>query len=153
MIRTEKSIVIGVPVAEVFAYVEDPRHLPEYFTGILEVSDIRQLPTGGFACKTISKFAGLHTEMTGETTEYVRNERLVSKATGKFADFANTVTFQSIEGGKTRVTCIEEYTIHGGFLGKLGESFLTTYVDHAAELTQATLKARIEVGVPAATTR
>lgn len=43
--------------------------------------------------------------------------------------------------------------MHGGFLGKLGEPFLTTYVDHAAALTQATLKARIEAGVPAGAIR
>jgi len=153
MIRTEKSIVIDVPVAEVFAYAADPAHLPEYFTGVLEVSDIRRLPNGGFACKTVNKFAGLHTEMTGETAEFVRNERLVSKATGKLTDFANTVTFQPVGGTKTRVTCVEEYTMHGGFLGKLGEPFLTTYVDHAAALTQATLKARIEAGVPAGAIR
>ena len=153
MIQTEKSIVIDVPVAEVFAYTADPRHSPEFFTGVLEVSDIRRLPNGGFACKTVSKFAGLHTEMTGETAEYVLNERLVYKATGKLSDFTNTVTFQPVEDTKTRVTCIEEYTFHGGFLAKLGEPFLTKYVDHAAELTQATLKARIEAGVLAGAIR
>ena len=149
MIRTEKSIVIDVPVAEVFAYAADPQHLPEYFTGFLEVSDIRRLPNGGFACKTVNRVAGLHTEMTGETTEFVPNERMVSKATGKLADVTVTATFRPVESGKTRVTCIEEYTIHGGFLGKLGEPFLTKYVNHAAEMTQATLKARMEAGVPA----
>ncbi len=153
MIRTEKNIVIDVPVAEVFAYAADPQHLPEYFTGVLEVSDIRRLPNGGFASKTVNKFAGLHTEMTEETTEFVPNERVVSKATGKLTDVTVTATFEPVEGTKSRVTCIEEYTIHGGFLGKLGEPFLTKYFDHAAAMTQETMKAHIEAGVPAATTR
>jgi uncharacterized protein YndB with AHSA1/START domain len=139
MIRTEKSIVINVPVAEVFAYTADPQHVPEYFHGCLEIADIRRLPNGGFAAKTVNRFAGLHTEMTGETTEFVPNERMVTKSTGKLADVT-----------KTRVTCIEEYTIHGGFLAKLGDPFLSRYVDHGAELTQETLKARVEAGVPAA---
>ena len=150
MIRTEKSIVINVPVAEVFAYTADPQHVPEYFHGCLEIADIRRLPNGGFAAKTVNRFAGLHTEMTGETTEFVPNERMVTKSTGKLADVTVTATFQPVEDTKTRVTCIEEYTIHGGFLAKLGDPFLSRYVDHGAELTQETLKARVEAGVPAA---
>ncbi len=153
MIRTEKSIVIDVPVAEVFAYASDPQHVPEYFHGCLEVSDIRQLPNGGFACKSVNKFAGLRTEMTEETTEFVPNERLVTKGTSKLADVTITATFASVEDAKTRVTCIEEYTIHGGFLAKLGDPFLNWYVGHGAELTQATLKAHVEAGVPTGATR
>jgi uncharacterized protein YndB with AHSA1/START domain len=148
MIRTEKSIVIAVPVAEVFAYAADPQHLPEYFTGVLKVSDIRRLPNGGFAAKMENKFAGVYTEMSGETTEFVPNERLVTKSTGKLADVTITVTFQPVEGTKTKVTCLEEYTFHGGVFGKVGEPFLTKYVNHAAEMTQETLKARVEAGIP-----
>lgn len=151
MLRTEKSIVIDAAVDEVFAYTVDPQHLPEFFTGVLDVSDIERLPTGGYACKTVNKFAGVHTGMTGKTTAFVRNERIVWEATGKLADVTITVTFQPVESTKTRVTCIEEYTFHGGFLGKLGEPFLGKYIDHAAEMTQETLKARIEAGVPAST--
>lgn len=153
MLRTEKSIVIDVPVKDVFTYATDPQHLPEYFTGVLEVSDIRRLPSGGYAFKSVYRIAGLHTDATTENSEWVPDARVVSRATSKLSDFTVTATFQQVEGGKTRVTCIEEYTIHGGFLGKLGETFLAGYIDHAAELTQATLKARIEAGIPAPTAR
>lgn len=153
MIRTEKRIVINAPVEDVFAYAADPNHAPAYFTGVLEVSDVRRLPNGGYAFKSVNKFAGLHAEMLCEHTEFVPNARIVSRATGKFADLTVNATFQPQEGAKTQVTCIEEYTIHGGFLGKLGEPFLARYADHAAEMTQETLKARIEAGVPAAMTR
>ncbi len=153
MIRTEKSTLIDVPVADVFAYAADPKNAPEYFHGCLEVSDIRRLPNGGYAYKTVNRFAGLHTEMSGENTEFLPNERVVVKGIGRLADVTITATFTPVEGTKTRVRCIEEYTFHGGFLAKFGEPFLTKYVDHAAELTQATLKARVEAGVPAATIR
>lgn len=153
MIKTEKSIVIDASVDEVFAYATDPKHAPEYFTGVLEVSDVKRLPNGGYNFKSVNRFAGAHTHMTDETLEFVPSKRIVTRSTGSLADVKVTATFQSEVSRKTRVTCVEEYTIHGGFLGKLGEPFLAKYVNHAAELTQATLKARIEAGVPATATR
>ncbi|MGE5333165.1 MAG: SRPBCC family protein [Nitrososphaerota archaeon] len=151
MIKTEKNIVIKAPVEEVFAYAADPNHLPEYFTGVDKITDVRRLPNGGYGFKSVNKIAGLHTDMTNEDVEFVANERIVGKSHGALTDSTVTATFATMEGGQTRVTCVEEYTIHGGFLGKLGEAFLGKYFDHAAELTQETLKARIEAGVPALT--
>ncbi len=151
MVKTEKSIVIDTPIEEVFAYTSDPKHLPEYYTGVIEVSDIQRLADGGYVFKGVSKIAGFHTDTTTTDSEFVPNQRIVAKSTSTLSDATVTVTFQAIEGGKTLVTCIEEYTIHGGILGKLGEAFLNNYIDHAAELTQATLKARIEAKVPAMT--
>jgi uncharacterized protein YndB with AHSA1/START domain len=151
--KIEKRITIAAPVEEVFAYATNPEHLPEYYTGVLEVTDVRRLPNGGYSFKSMNKVAGLHADMTAESVEFIPNERIVSRARGALADSTITVTCERMEGNKTRVTCTEEHTIHGGFLGKLGETFLAKYFDHAAELTQATLKARIEAGIPAATIR
>lgn len=153
MLKIEKSIVINAPVDEVFAYTSDPTHTPQFFTGVDEVRDIRRLPNGGFASTTRVKIAGFHTEMTGETTEFVPNKRFVSRSNGGLEDATITVTFEPVEGDKTRVTCVEQHDIHGGILGDLGEFFLDGYLNHAAEMTQATLKARIEAGVPAALAR
>ncbi len=153
MVKIEKSIVIAAPVDEVFAYASDPRNAPEYFTGIHEVSDLRRLPNGGYAFKAGYKIAGLHADSTSEDTEFVPNERIVSQSRSALDDVKLTATFERLEGGKTRVTCIEEHTLHGGFLGKLGETFLTGYLEHAAEMTQATLKAHIEAGIPTGAAR
>jgi uncharacterized protein YndB with AHSA1/START domain len=149
MVKTEKSIVIDAPVEEVFAYASDPHHLPEYFTGVEKVSDVRSLPSGGYSFKSVNKIAGLRADMTSEDVEFVRNERVVARARGKLDEMLLRAMFERLEGGKTRVTCIEEHTLQGGILGKLGEPFFAKYLDHAAELTQASLKARIETGVPA----
>ena len=149
MIKIEKSIVIEGPVEEVFAYASDLVHAREYFTGVEKVSDVRSLPSGGYSFKSVNKVDGLHTEMTSEDVAFVRNERMVARARGALDEMLLTATFERLEGGKTQVTCIEEHTLQGGILGKLGEPFFAKYLDHAAELTQASLKACIETGVPA----
>lgn len=153
MLKIEKSIVIDAPVEEVFAYVSDPNHAPDYFTGVQEVSDVRRLPNGGYSYKSVVKLAGLHADVTGEDLEVVTNERFISQVRSALDDVKYTVTFERMDGGKTRLTCVEEHTLHGGVLGKLGEAFLGRYLDHAAELTQETIKARLEAGVLAPTPR
>ncbi len=153
MLKIEKSIVIDAPVETVFAYANDPNRAPEYYAGVDDVKDIRPLPNGGYTFKSTYKIAGLHTEVTGEDIEVVPNERFVAKFRSALDDVNLTVTFERLDGGKTRVTCHEEHTLHGGILGTLGEPFLAKYLDHAAEQTQATLKARIEAGIPATLAR
>jgi uncharacterized membrane protein len=153
MIKIEKSIVIKAPVEEVFAFVTEPNNVPQYYTGLDHVSDVQRLPNGGYRFKSTEKIAGLHLDMDNETVEFVPNKRFVSQSHSALNDSTIAVTFESLEGDQTRVTCHEEHTLHGGFFGKLGETFLTKYLDHAAEMTQDTLKARIEAKVPATTLR
>ncbi|HZC05460.1 MAG TPA: SRPBCC family protein [Ktedonobacterales bacterium] len=150
MFTIKKSIVIDAPVAEVFAYVVDPEHAPEYYTDVNEVTNLRRLPTGGYACR----FMPL--DLTVETTEFVPNERLVARGTacGPMDEVTLTTTFERFAGDhgeQARVTCHEEHRFRGGFFGRLGEKPAAQYFDRAAEMTLTALKARIESGVPAKT--
>ncbi len=145
MLRFERDIVIDAPAEAVFAYVVDPSHLPEYFTEVREVKDLRRLPNGGYACTLMP------VELTSETTEVVPNERIVSRGEwcGGLDDVMTTTTFDRLDGGQTRVTWQEEHSFHGGFFGRLGEKSTGGYLERAAEMTLAALKARVEAGIPA----
>lgn len=145
MLRFEKSIVISAPVEEVFAFAADPSHLPEYFTEVREVKDMRRLPNGGYACTLMP------VELTTETIELVPNERIVSRGSwcGGLDDVTMTTTFERLDGGQTRVTWHEEHAFHGGFFGRIGEKSTAGYLERAAEMTLAALKVRIEAGIPA----
>lgn len=147
MFKIEKSIVIDAQVDEVFAYVADPQHNPEYYTDVNEVKNLRQLPNGGYACT----FMPL--DLTVETIELVPNERIVLRGTacGPMDEVTLTTTFDRLDGNKTRVTCHEEHAFHGGFFGRLGEKASSRYFDRAGEMTLAALKARMEANVLAAT--
>jgi uncharacterized membrane protein len=153
MLRFEKSIVIDAPVEAVFAYTVDPTHKPEYFVGVAEVKDIQRLPNGGYTFTTVSKFLGLHTQGKTEQVEFVPNERFVAQEHTLFMDVTLSLRFEKLDSHKTLVSGYAEYTFVGGFLGKLIEPLLTRYVEHAAEMSLAALKAHIEVDVPAGATR
>jgi uncharacterized protein YndB with AHSA1/START domain len=56
MLRFEKSIEVDAPVEQVFAYLLDPAHLPEYMTGGGVVKDIQRLPDGRYTHTEVSKF-------------------------------------------------------------------------------------------------
>lgn len=153
MLRFEKRIVIDAPVEQVFAYTVDPTHKPEYFVGVEQVKDIQRLPTGGYAFTTVSKLFGLHVEGKTEQVEFVPNERFVAQEHTPVMDATLSLRFERLEEGKTRVSGIGEYTLAGGFLGKLGEPFLAKYIEHAGEMSLKALKAHIEAGILASATR
>ncbi len=151
MLNFEKSTVINAPVEDVFSYVADPSHLPEYFTEVREVKDLRRLPNGGYAC-TLSPV-----ELTTETSEITPNERIVSRGKwcGGLDDVTMTTTFERLAGDQTRVIWEEQHSFHGGIggiFGRMGEKSTAGYLEHAAEMTLAALKAHIEAGIPAGAT-
>lgn len=144
MLTFEKSFVIDAPVEAVFAYTADPTHLPEYFRGVERVSKVRRLPNQGYSFQFVDKIVGERFVATGECTEFVPNKRLVVRLHAEPEDETRTTTFERLNSDSTRMTCVEEYTIHGGFIGELGEAFLAEYLHHAGEMSNAALKAHIE---------
>jgi uncharacterized protein YndB with AHSA1/START domain len=133
MLTIEKSLVIDAPVETVFAYIADPKHLPEYFRGVERVSKVRRLSNQGYSFEFVDKIIGERFVATGECTEFVPNERIVAHLQGAPEDETLTTTFERLSSGATRVTFVEEYTVHGEFLGELGEAFLAEYLHHASE--------------------
>lgn len=151
MIKTEKSGVIDAPVEQVFAYVSDPTHEPEYMTGTDEVKDIQRLPDGRYTHTNVSKFLGLHMDFKNEQTEVIPNERIVEKMEGAGMDGTVTFRFEPLAGDKTRVSVVGETTLHAGPLAKFGEAFLAKYFDHGVEMSVEAAKAHIEAGTTAPT--
>lgn len=143
MAKVERTITINAPVEKVFAYIDEPTNLPEIWPSMVEAKDVQRLPSGGNKFRWVYKMAGMRLEGTSETTEYVANQRTVSKTKG---GIESTVTwiFQP-EAGGTRVTFEAAYTVPIPLLGKLAEAFIVKVNEHEAELIVANLKARMEV--------
>lgn len=148
MIKIQKSIVTDAPVEQVFAYLYDPAHQPEYMTGTEEVKNIQRLPDGRYTYTNVSKFLGLHVDFACEQTEVVPNERIVETMHGAGMDGTVTEHLESLEDGKTRVSIDGETTIHAGPLAKLGETFFAKYFDHGVEMAMEAAKAHIEGHIP-----
>ncbi len=145
MIKMEKSIEVDAPVEQVFAYVADPAHYPEYMPYSGEVKDIQHLPDGRYTYTAVGKFLGMHVDSKAEQIEVIPNERIVEKSHGGGMDDITTMRFERLEGGKTRVSMVSETTLHGAApLAKFGEAFLEKYFDHGMEMGMEAAKAHIE---------
>ena len=143
MIKTVKTINIKAPVEKVFDYISEPTNLPEIWPSLVEIKDVQKLPSGGTRNRWVYKMAGILLEGTSEETEYVPNQRIVSKTKGG-VESTQTWMFQP-EAGGTKVTLEVEYTVPIPVLGKLAEAIIVKMNEHEGELILANLKARMEV--------
>ena len=80
MIKVERTITIHRPVEEVFTYLSDVAHGPQYISGQREAHKTSSGPMGiGTTFATSSKY--LRRSTTCEVTEYEPNLRVAWKAT------------------------------------------------------------------------
>ena len=142
MAKVSKTITINAPVEKVFGYIDEPTNLPEIWPSLVEIKDVQPLPNGGTSSRYVYKMAGIRFEGTSEDTDYVANQRVVSKTKG---GIESTVTWMfQPEAGGTKVTYEAEYTVPIPLLGKLAEAFIVKQNEGEAELILANLKARME---------
>jgi uncharacterized protein YndB with AHSA1/START domain len=138
-----RSVSIHAPVQKVFDYLTESAHLPEIWPSMIEVKDVPGVRGVGATFKWVYKMAGMRFEGVNETTEYVPNERVVSKNTG---GIPSTFTWTYLpENGHTKLTMEVEYTVPTPLLGKLAEAFIVKMNEHEAETVLANLKDRMEV--------
>jgi uncharacterized membrane protein len=142
MPKMEKSITIDAPVEKVFGYLDEPTNLPEIWPSVVEVKDVQRLPNGGTSFRYVYKMAGVRFEGTSEDTEYVANQRTVTKSKGGI-ESTITLTYQPEDSG-TKVTLESEYTVPIPLLGKLAEAFIVKANEGETELMLANLKTRME---------
>ena len=86
--------------------------------------------------------AGMRFEGISEDTEFIPNQRIVSK-TEEPIESEQIWEYQS-EGEATKVTFRVEYTVPIPLLGKLAEAFIVKLNENEAETLLANLKARME---------
>jgi carbon monoxide dehydrogenase subunit G len=142
MPKIGKSITINAPVEKVFTYIDEPTNLPEIWPSMVEVKDVQRLPNGGTSFRFLYKLAGILLESTSEDTEYVANQRTVSKTKGGI-EGTTTLMFQP-EAAGTKVTYEFEGDVPIPVLGKLVEALVVRQSEREIELMLANLKDRIE---------
>jgi carbon monoxide dehydrogenase subunit G len=142
MAEIKRSISINAPVEEVFAHIDDPVNFPEVWPSMVEVKDVEGLPTGGRKFNWVYKMAGVRLEGTSETTEYVANQRIVTKSTG--AVESSFVWDFLPEGEGTKLNVSIEYTVPVPVLGKLAEGLIVKMNEREADTLVANLKDRLE---------
>jgi len=142
MAKLVKSIVINAPVEKIFAYMNDPANLIGIYPSMLEVKDVKMLPNGGASFKFTYKVAGIHLEGVSEDTDFVLNQRTVSKVGGGVEGWV-TLLYEAANQG-TKVTLENEYIFPVPLVGKLAESVLIKLNEQENEAVLANLKVRME---------
>jgi uncharacterized membrane protein len=142
MAKVKKSITINAPIEKVFEYLTEPTNLPEIWPSLVESEIVERLPDGGNRTKYVYKMAGMRLEGTSEDTEFVPNQRVVSKTKGGVE--AELIWEYQSEGETTKLTFTTEYTVPIPLLGKLAETFIVKQNENEAETILANLKARME---------
>ncbi len=142
MAKITRDILINAPVDKVFRYHSDPTHQPEYWPSMLDVKSIKELPGGGKKWKWVYKMAGIRLRGSTETTEFIENERIVTKTTG---GVESTFTYQyKPEGEGTRLSLEVDYKVPVPVLGKLAEGLIIKANEREADTVLANLKDRLE---------
>jgi uncharacterized membrane protein len=142
MATVNKSITINAPIEKVFKYSAEPSNLPEIWPSMIEAKDIQPLPNGGNKFRWVYKMAGIRIEGISEDTEFIPNQRSVSKTEGGVE--SEIIWEYQSEGEATKVTFSAEYTVPIPLIGKLAEAFIVKLNENEAETLLSNLKARME---------
>ena len=120
-----KSIDIKTPVENVFTYFARPEHVSDQIkndtVGMTVVPmDIKEGMGVGTTFRIIGDFSGKRLEWDCETTEFIRNEKIVAKQIeGPFKHWEITNEFQSLGDNLTRITMSVDYEMPFGPLGAI----------------------------------
>ena len=116
--RIEESIEINRPVEDVFAYVSDVNHLPQWAGTTMEVKDAPEGPLNdGATFADVGKFLGRRIETPFEATVEAPH-RLVYRSIGGLVPHDWAYTFEPLGPGTRMTLSIEGEP--GGFFGLAG---------------------------------
>ena len=141
MAKVERSILINAPVEKVFSYISDPNNELESIPSITDIRDVTGEGVGrkwGWSYKMV----GFNLKGESEVTEYIPNQRLVTKSKGGIVS-TWTYTFNPENGG-TRMNVVVEYTIPIPVLGKVGERMVLNRTEREADLAMTNTKESLE---------
>lgn len=144
MARHEQSIVIGRPVAEVFAYMDDVEREHEWQSKLVEASQSPPGPTAvGTRKRYVSEFLGKRLVNTYVVKVYEADRRMVVESTPDSVISATTEMRWEAVGDGTRVTMAIEGAASGP-LRFVPKAMIEATFEKEVEATLRALKERLE---------
>jgi uncharacterized membrane protein len=125
----ENSIEIDRPIAEVFAFVDDYRHVTRYIVGMTEYKPLTKKTSGkGSQFRFVKKTSGLpDIKSDVEITDWAKDKKITFKSIAGFEN-GGTYTF-STRGAGTLVKLSNSYNLaslmgggRGGIFGGIGKA-------------------------------
>lgn len=112
------AIEVARPPVEVFAYVTDPTHMPEWQQGCLSGALDGPTTRLGSRCTTVRRIGGGERSVTTEITEYDPPRRWADRGIDGPVRALVGVTVEPLaDGTRSRVTIVLDFAGHG--IGKL----------------------------------
>ena len=142
MVTIDKDITIEVPAEKVFGFFEDPKHFPEIFPSLIEVTNVERLPEGGYRYHWVYQLAGFKFEGETETFEFVPEKTIIDRTKGEIESTFEWKFFA--ENGHTKVHLEIGYEVPKQLFGKFAEPFLLRLNEREAEMLLWNLKDRLE---------
>jgi ribosome-associated toxin RatA of RatAB toxin-antitoxin module len=142
MAKLSRTTTVHARVEDVFDFLDDKTHYPEFWPSMMDVSDIHDLPNGGKKFHWTYKMAGLRFEGDSEDVEVIPNKKLVGK---NEKGIESTVTWSMDgHGDDTDLTFEVDYRVPVPVLGKLAEQVVLKLNEHEADAVIANIKTQIE---------
>lgn len=143
MTALTSTIEIARPAEEVFAYVTDPTHFPEWQGDVVRV-EVKggYHPAVGARFTTVRRVGATERTMTQEVTELSHPRRwAVAGVDGPIRPNAS-VTVEPVDAGRSRVTFTLDFTGHG--VGVALAPMVRRLAAKGAPLSYASLKRLLE---------
>lgn len=147
MTKIVKSVFIEASVEKIYDYLIEPMSLLEYWPNVIEISDVKQLPNGGYSTRWVYKMAFLKFIGTGITVDCARNQFIIDRIEGG-VDSTQKWTL-SPTGLGTMATFEVEYDIPIPVIGRVLEKLLQKINHRDGDRLMALLKSKMEHVIPA----
>jgi uncharacterized protein YndB with AHSA1/START domain len=143
MERIKRTVFIEAPPAKVFGYLMDPRHFPEFWPSVVEVSNVKTKPDGTTESNDfIYKMAGVKLHGHTEFTDVEPDRRIVWKSEG---GIKSTIRWTfAPHGNGTDLIDEVEYELPANLLTRLAAPFVRRVNEHEADACMQNLKVRME---------
>jgi len=142
MTEISKEILIEASVEKIYNYVSEPKNIPQFWPGVLEIKNVKLLTNGGYSYLWTYKAAGIRFTGKGEGVDVTPNLRLISKNIGIIESLI-AFTFRSIDH-QTKVTLTVNYLIQLPVIGQLSQNTFVKIYEPTVEMVLNNLKTKFE---------
>ena len=143
MPRVDNEVIkINAPVQKIYNYVSQPSNMQQIWPSLMEITNEKLLPNGGYSYRWKYKMSGIMLTGTGECVEIKPNLLLISKNIGDF-DSMVTFTFQSRDI-RTRISLTFDYKLPFPLSNQLTENIILKMNAKEAALISDNLRIRFE---------
>jgi hypothetical protein len=143
MTKIIKSVFIEAPVEKIYDYLIEPMNLQEYWPNVIKISDVKQLPNGGYSTRWVYQMSFLKFIGTGITVDCARNQFIIDHIKGGIESTQKWSL--SPKGPGTMATFEVEYNIPIPVIGRVLEKLLEKINHRDGEQLMALLKSKMEL--------